>query len=72
MVFISQTRLDDVYSRLLSTQKTAAAVMEDSKLRGILSLENISRYLMIQAALKRQIGICGYRPTSVVFYPQCW
>lgn len=46
------TPLDEVYQHLLSTHKTVAAVMEHGQLRGILCLENISRYIMIQNALK--------------------
>jgi len=41
-----------MYRRLLSGQKTAAAVIESGKLKGILSLDGISRYFLIQAALR--------------------
>ena len=44
--------LDEVYRQLLSTHKTAAAVLEDCRLKGMLCLEGISRYFMVQNALK--------------------
>jgi Zn-dependent protease/predicted transcriptional regulator len=44
--------LDVVYQQLLASHKTAMAVTEGSQLKGILSLDSISRYLMIQSALK--------------------
>jgi hypothetical protein len=43
---------DEVYRQLLSTHKTAAAVLEDGRLKGMLCLDGISRYFMIQNALK--------------------
>jgi len=48
-----QTSLDDIYKQLLSNHKTTTVVMESGQLKGVLSLEGISRYLMIQAALRR-------------------
>jgi Zn-dependent protease len=42
-----------VYRQLLSQHKTAMAVTEGVHLKGMLCLTGISRYLMIQAALKR-------------------
>ena len=47
-----QTPLDDVYHQLLSSQKTAVAVLENGQLKGMLCLENISRYLMFHAAMR--------------------
>jgi Zn-dependent protease/CBS domain-containing protein len=44
--------LDEVYRRLLSSHKTAAAVLDNGQLKGMLCLDGISRYFMIQAALK--------------------
>lgn len=50
--FSPGARLDDVYRQMISKRKTGGAVLDGGKLLGILCLENISRYLMIQAALK--------------------
>ena len=50
--FSPGTRLDDVYRQMTIKRKTAGAVIEEGQLVGILCLENISRYMMIQAALK--------------------
>lgn len=50
--FGPETPLDEVYGRLLSANKTAGAVVEGDELRGMLCLQNISRYLMIQSALR--------------------
>jgi Zn-dependent protease len=47
-----RTPLDEVYQFLLSHNKTTMPVLENEQLKGMLSLEGISRYLMIQAALK--------------------
>jgi CBS domain-containing protein len=49
----AKTPLDNVYRKLLSSGKTATAVMESGKLKGMLSLDGISRYFMIQAALRK-------------------
>jgi len=46
------TGLDEVYKQLMSNQKTAAVVMENGRLKGMLCLDGISRYFMIRAALK--------------------
>jgi Zn-dependent protease/CBS domain-containing protein len=46
------TPLDEVYKRLLSNHKTAAAVVEGGRLTGMLCLDGISRYFMVQTALK--------------------
>jgi len=47
-----QTPLDEVYQYLLSHNKTTMPVLENGQLKGMISLDGISRYLMIQAALK--------------------
>jgi len=44
--------LDEVSRQLLSAHKTAAAVLENGQLKGMLCLDGISRYFMIQNALK--------------------
>ncbi|MFH1672953.1 MAG: site-2 protease family protein [Pseudomonadota bacterium] len=46
------TPLDEVYRRLLSTRKTAAAVVDGDRLKGMLCLDGIGRYFMVQTALK--------------------
>jgi Zn-dependent protease/predicted transcriptional regulator len=46
------TPLDDVYKELLSSHKTAVAVVEQGRVRGMVSLEGISHYFMVRAALK--------------------
>lgn len=43
---------DEVYRQLISTHKTAAAVLKNGRLKGMLCLDGISRYFMIQNALK--------------------
>jgi Zn-dependent protease/predicted transcriptional regulator len=48
----SKMGLDQVYQILLSGNKTAVAVMDDGRLKGIIGLDGISRYFMIKAALK--------------------
>jgi len=48
----SKMGLDQVYQILLSGNKTAVAVMDDDRLKGIIGLDGISRYFMIKAALK--------------------
>lgn len=48
--------LDRVYHHLLNKQKTAAAVMEDGRLKGMLCLDSISRYFMIQNAMANRAG----------------
>ena len=53
-----KTPLDEVYQFLLSHNKTTMPVLENAQLKGMLSLDGISRYLMIQAALK------GVQPPS--------
>ena len=44
--------LDEVYRQLISTHKTAAAVLENGRLKGMLCLDGISRHCMFQNALK--------------------
>jgi Zn-dependent protease/predicted transcriptional regulator len=47
-----QTTLDEVYQYLLASKKTSMPVLENDHLKGMLSLDGISRYLMVQAALR--------------------
>jgi Zn-dependent protease/predicted transcriptional regulator len=44
--------LDEVYKILLSGNKTAVVVVDAGEIKGIISLDGISRYFMIRAALK--------------------
>jgi Zn-dependent protease/CBS domain-containing protein len=44
--------IDDVYKKLLSSQKTAVAVVDKGSVKGMVCLDGISRYFMIKAALK--------------------
>ena len=46
--------LDEVYQQLLSNHKTAAAVVDRGQLKGMVCLESISRYFMIQNALREK------------------
>lgn len=46
-------KLDDIYQRFRSSDKSAAAVMENNRLVGMISMNGISRYLMIRSAVKR-------------------
>ncbi len=46
------TPLDEVYRRLLTRQKSVAAVVEDGRLQGMLSLESIGRFFMIRSAVQ--------------------
>jgi Zn-dependent protease/predicted transcriptional regulator len=48
----SKMGLDQVYRIFLSGNKTAVAVMDEGRLKGIIGLDGISRYFMIRAALK--------------------
>ncbi len=48
----SKMGLDQVYRKFLSGNKTAVAVVDDGRLKGIIGLDGISRYFMIRAALK--------------------
>ncbi len=45
--------LDDVYKKLLSSQKTSMAVVDDGQVKGIISLDGVGRYFMIKAALRK-------------------
>jgi hypothetical protein len=46
--------LEQVYKKLSSEQKTAAAVADRSgEIQGIISLDGISRYFMIETAINR-------------------
>ncbi|MBN2019701.1 MAG: site-2 protease family protein [Sedimentisphaerales bacterium] len=44
--------LDQVYRILRSGNKTAVVVMDGGRLKGIISMDGISRYFMVKAALK--------------------
>jgi len=44
--------LDRIYKKIHSAGKTVAAVLSDEGLEGLVSLDGISRYFMIQSALK--------------------
>ncbi len=44
--------LEEVYRHLLSSHKTAAAVLDQGRLTGMLCLDGISRYFMIRAAMR--------------------
>ena len=45
------TPLDDVYKKLLSSKKTAVAVVDQNSVKGMIRLDGISRYFMIKAAM---------------------
>jgi len=47
-----ETPLDDVYKKLQSGQKTAVAVVQDRTVKGMVCLDNLSRYFMVRAAMK--------------------
>ncbi len=46
--------LEPAYARLQSTESHALPVLQDGRLVGILTLENLSEYLMLQAATRTQ------------------
>ncbi len=48
----TETPLDEAYQELVSKKKTAAVVLQNTQLLGMLSLESIGRFFMIQAALR--------------------
>jgi Zn-dependent protease/predicted transcriptional regulator len=48
----SQTPLDEAYKKLLSNRKTAMAVVDAGQVKGMVSLDGISRFFMIKTALK--------------------
>ena len=50
----TETPLDEVYKYLRSHDKTTMPVLENDRLKGMLSLDGISRYLMVQSALKKE------------------
>jgi Zn-dependent protease/predicted transcriptional regulator len=56
----SHTPLDDVYQKLMSLKKTAAAVFDGDQLRGMICHENLTRYLTLRAALR------GIQPEAVI------
>jgi Zn-dependent protease/CBS domain-containing protein len=43
--------LDDVYKKLLSSRKTAVAVVDKNSVKGMVCLDGISRYFMIKSAM---------------------
>jgi Zn-dependent protease/predicted transcriptional regulator len=47
-----RTPLDEIYKRLLLSHKTAMVVVDAGQVKGMVSLDGISRYFMIKAALK--------------------
>jgi Zn-dependent protease/predicted transcriptional regulator len=49
---VPEMGLDQVYRILLSGNKTAVMVIDRGELKGIISLDGVSRYFMIKAALK--------------------
>jgi len=55
--------LDDVYKRLLSTQKTAVAVVDKGQVKGMVCLDGISRYFMVKAAINK-IDVDSILPKS--------
>ena len=58
-----RTWLDEAYRQMHADGKTVAAVLERDRLLGMLSLEGISRYLMLQTAL-REARAGGSRPSA--------
>jgi len=47
-----QTPLDEAYKKLLSDRKTAMAVVDAGQVKGMVSLDGISRFFIIKTALK--------------------
>jgi len=47
--------LDDVYKKLLSSRKTAVAVVDKDGVKGMVCLDGISRYFMIKAAMGKAV-----------------
>ena len=47
-----RTWLDKAYRQMLKNGKTTAAVVEGNELVGVLSLEGVGRYFMLQSALR--------------------
>jgi Zn-dependent protease/CBS domain-containing protein len=45
--------LDEVYKTLLASRKTAVAVVDKGEVKGIVCLDGISRYFMVETALRR-------------------
>ncbi len=48
------TPLDEVYKTLLSGRKTAVAVVDKGEVKGMVCLDGISRYFMVETALSRK------------------
>lgn len=47
-----RTPLDDIYRKLSADNKTSIVIMDNGQLKGMLCLDNISRFFMFQAAVK--------------------
>jgi Zn-dependent protease/CBS domain-containing protein len=47
--------LDDIYKKLLSSRKTAVAVVDKGNVKGMVCLDGISRYFMIKAAMGKAV-----------------
>lgn len=56
-----QEPLDKVYHQLLKKHKTAAVVLEEGLLRGMVCLDSISRYFMIQNAMSGKKSTLGIK-----------
>ena len=54
VVVDSRTPLDEVYRKLLLSHKTAVAVIEGDKVKGMVCLDGISKYFMIKSALENR------------------
>jgi Zn-dependent protease/predicted transcriptional regulator len=48
--------LDSVYKKLLSSRKTAVAVVDKDRVKGMVCLDGISRYFMIKAAMGKTVA----------------
>ncbi len=49
----SNTPLDQIYKQLLSSGKTAVAVIDGGSVKGMICLDGISRYFMVRSAMTR-------------------
>jgi Zn-dependent protease/CBS domain-containing protein len=47
--------LDDIYKKLLSSRKTAVAVVDKGSVKGMVCLDGISRYFMIKSAMGKAV-----------------
>ncbi len=57
-----QFRVSQVYEHMMSEGYTSLPVMENSRLVGLLSPDNISRYLLVQSSIKSSRRSRGPRP----------